>query len=495
ELQGQPGIDLADAYHPVLKLQNEKAGKRVQPLNITLDTNHRILVISGPNAGGKSVALKTIGLLQMMVQSGLLIPARPQSKIGVYKQLLTEMGDEQSIENELSTYSSKLKHMSHFVQVADGDSLFLIDEFGSGTDPSLGGAVAQSILEALTKAESFGVVTTHYLNLKSYANEASSVFNGAMLFDEQTLNPLYTLEVGKPGSSYTFAIATKSGLKKDIVDRAKQLSNQGQLELDELLTNTQQSQSDILLQQLELEHTKLSIQQKEAELARQKKQLKVQREKYTINKKEEELRVKQAVKKQFDELVKKWETVQNKSKASQDIRAQLKNELETTKAFLQKDQRRKAKSKASNGKIEVGATVKLISTGQVGTVESLNKKKAEVIFGQLRMWVNTADLVVDASIQKKIARSNGQNTFKNRASIMNFELDIRGFRYEAAERELQEFFDKALLSDANWLTVLHGKGSGVLRNLVAETAKQYGAKKTSHPHPEEGGNGITIVQF
>jgi len=497
KLAEEPVAKLLTAYHPILKLQNEKSGKKTQPLNLSLDKENRILVISGPNAGGKSVALKTLGLLQLMLQSGILVPVSPKSTMGIFKKLLTEMGDEQSIENELSTYSSKLKHMGHFLKVADAKSLFLIDEFGSGTDPSLGGAVAQSILENMNARKSYGVVTTHYLNLKTYANDAEGVFNGAMLFDETTLNPMYTLEVGKPGSSYTFAIATKSGLGDKIVKRAKALSSNSQLELDDLLTNTQQSQTDILLKQLELENERLAVDRKQKDLAHLKKQLKAQKEQYTLNKKEEELRVKQAVKKQFDELVKKWEKVTNKSKAAQDIREQLKNELNTTKGFLQKKKRIKAKTATGDKKISKGASVKWIATGQIGTVETLKKKKAEVIFGNIRTLVSIADLVVvSETVKKKQARSNG-NTFSKSSSLgsIDFELDIRGQRYDAAEKALQDFFDKALLSNTTWLNVLHGKGSGVLRELVASVAKQYGAKKTSHPHPEEGGDGITIVQF
>ncbi|MEY3178587.1 MAG: hypothetical protein RJB42_828, partial [Bacteroidota bacterium] len=217
------GIKLVKAYHPLLLLYNKKLNKPVIPLDLVLDERNRILLISGPNAGGKTVCLKTTGLLQMMVQSGLLVPAHPESSFGIYKQLMIHIGDTQSIEFELSTYSSHLKNMKHFMEDANGRTLFFIDELGSGSDPNLGGAFAEVFLEQLIKRHAFGIVTTHYLNLKVMASKTPGIINGAMAFDEKSLLPMYKLNVGKPGSSYTFAIAERIGLSKDLIDRAKQL--------------------------------------------------------------------------------------------------------------------------------------------------------------------------------------------------------------------------------------------------------------------------------
>ncbi|MBC8033750.1 MAG: DNA mismatch repair protein MutS, partial [Chitinophagaceae bacterium] len=212
-------IHLVNAYHPLLYLYNKKSGKPIIPISITLDDKNRILVISGPNAGGKTVTLKTVGLLQLMVQSGLLVPVHPSSQLGIFKQLMIHIGDTQSLEFELSTYSSHLKNMKHFMEVANGKTMFFIDELGSGSDPNLGGSFAEVIMEELARKHSFGIVTTHYLNLKVMANKVPGIINGAMAFDEKNLLPMYKLIVGKPGSSYTFSIAERIGLDKNLIAR------------------------------------------------------------------------------------------------------------------------------------------------------------------------------------------------------------------------------------------------------------------------------------
>ena len=210
-------------------------------MNITLDDRNRILVISGPNAGGKTVTLKTVGLLQMMVQSGLLVPVQPSSQFGIFKQLMIHIGDTQSLEFELSTYSSHLLNMKYFMENANGKTLFFIDELGSGSDPNLGGAFAEVILEELARKHAFGIVTTHYLNLKVMANKTPGIINGAMAFDEKNLLPLYKLIIGKPGSSYTFSIAERIGLDKKLVNKARQLVDEDHFHLDKLLNRTEQN--------------------------------------------------------------------------------------------------------------------------------------------------------------------------------------------------------------------------------------------------------------
>ena len=240
QVKDSSGIHLVKASHPLLLLYNKKAGKKVIPLDLTLDEKNRILVISGPNAGGKTVCLKTTGLLQMMVQAGLLVPADPKSEFGIFKQLMIHIGDTQSIEFELSTYSAHLKNMKHFMEEANGKTLFFIDELGSGSDPNLGGAFAEVFLEQLLKRHAYGIVTTHYLNLKVMASKTSGIINGAMAFDEKHLLPEYKLNIGKPGSSYTFSIAERIGLSKDLINRAKELVDENHFTLDKLLNKTEQ---------------------------------------------------------------------------------------------------------------------------------------------------------------------------------------------------------------------------------------------------------------
>jgi len=240
ELLDKAHIELINAYHPLLYLYNKGAGKNTIPVNIKLDAQQRILIISGPNAGGKTVTMKTIGLNQMMMQSGLLVPVSPDSQMGIFKQLFIHIGDTQNLEFELSTYSSHLMHMKHFIEVANGKTLFFIDELGSGSDPNLGGAFAEVILEELSRKHALGVVTTHYLNLKVMANHTQGIINGAMQFDEVHLLPMYKLIIGKPGSSYTFAIAERIGLPKALINRARKLVDEDHFKLDKLLNRTEQ---------------------------------------------------------------------------------------------------------------------------------------------------------------------------------------------------------------------------------------------------------------
>src|SRR6186713_295732 len=245
-------VHLEKAFHPLLFLYNKKANKPTIPVSLTLDENNRILVISGPNAGGKTVTLKTVGLLQMMVQSGLLVPVHPSSEFGIFKQLMIHIGDTQSLEFELSTYSSHLIHMKYFMESANGRTLFFIDELGSGSDPNLGGAFAEVILEELGRKHAIGIVTTHYLNLKVMANKTPGIINGAMAFDEKNLLPMYKLILGKPGSSYTFAIAQRIGLDKKLVDRARKMVDEEHFKLDKLLNRTEQDLRQVEEKQKEL---------------------------------------------------------------------------------------------------------------------------------------------------------------------------------------------------------------------------------------------------
>ncbi len=239
-LTAHPSLQLCKAYHPLLLLHNKRLNKPTVPLNITLDRKQRILMISGPNAGGKTVSMKTVGLLQLMLQAGLLVPVDETSEMGIFKQMMVHIGDTQSIENELSTYSAHLKDMKYFLDFANGKTLFFIDELGSGSDPNLGGAFAEAIVEELAQKKALGIITTHYLNLKVMAGKVPGILNGAMAFDEERLEPLYQLAIGKPGSSYTFAIAQRTQLPEKVIDRARQLTDRGHVKLDTMLHKAEQ---------------------------------------------------------------------------------------------------------------------------------------------------------------------------------------------------------------------------------------------------------------
>ena len=390
-------VNLINAVHPLLKLYNNKAGKPTIPVSLKLDGDSRILVISGPNAGGKTVTLKTVGLLQVMMQSGLLVSVHPDSEMGIFKQLFIHIGDTQSIEFELSTYSSQLKNMKFFIENANGKTLFFIDELGSGSDPNLGGAFAEVIMEELAKKHATGIVTTHYLNLKVMANKVKGIVNGAMQFDEKNLLPLYKLQIGKPGSSYTFSIAERIGLDKSLIARARKLVDDDQYKLDKLLNKTEQD-----LQKLQSEKTILE------NLLRENEGLKVNM-KETINKElhkqeVEKLKLQQKIseektsyykdmEKKLKAMIIEWRKSEDKESAIKNIQALLFNQKD--KMFVGKQQKKlNEKYLEIHGEIKVGDLVKMKKSRQVGVVKEIRAKKAIIQVGIMPMTVALLDLAL-----------------------------------------------------------------------------------------------------
>jgi DNA mismatch repair protein MutS2 len=390
-------IELVNAYHPLLYLYNKKANKPIIPLNITLNDKSRILVISGPNAGGKTVTLKTIGLLQIMLQSGLLVPVSATSEMGIFKQLMIHIGDTQSIEFELSTYSSHLKNMKHFMEVANGKTLFFIDELGSGSDPNLGGAFAEVIMEELAHKHSFGIVTTHYLNLKVMANKVPGIINGAMAFDEQNLLPLYKLIVGKPGSSYTFSIAERIGLSPHLINKARKLVDEDHFTLDKLLNRTEQDLREVESKEKELhklikENERLKKEMThvmDRERHRQEVEILKQQNKVT----EERIEYLRDLERKIKQILLEWRKAEDKSEPIKQMHSLLfKKKDEVVKNKLAKKVEGKYQEVTSD--ITVGAKVKLKKNYQVGSVKEIRGKRAIVQVGQLPMSVDLADLVV-----------------------------------------------------------------------------------------------------
>jgi DNA mismatch repair protein MutS2 len=390
-------VHLAEAYHPLLYLYNKRTGKPTIPVSITLDDSKRILVISGPNAGGKTVTMKTIGLLQMMVQSGLLVPVHPSSQFGIFKQLMIHIGDTQSIEFELSTYSSHLLHMKHFIEEANGRTLFFIDELGSGSDPNLGGAFAEVILQELTKKHAFGIVTTHYLNLKIMAGKTPGVINGAMAFDEKNLQPQYTLLVGKPGSSYTFSIAERIGMDKNLIRRARQLVDEDQFRLDKLLNRTEQD-----LQELQIKEKDLHQLIKENERVKKEMQQVMDKEKHRQQVEllkaqnqvaEDRIVYLKDMERKLKQMVIEWRKEENKNKVIKEMESLLFKKDE--KKVVSKMQKKiDAKFNEVGGEIKTGEKVKLKKNHQVGEVIEMRGKRAIVKIGLLPMQVDIKDLVV-----------------------------------------------------------------------------------------------------
>lgn len=397
-------VKLVKATHPLLLLYNKKSGKKVVPLDLYLNDKQRILVISGPNAGGKTVCLKTTGLLQLMVQSGLLIPAHPESTFGIFKQLMIHIGDTQSIEFELSTYSAHLKNMKYFMEEANGRTMFFIDELGSGSDPSLGGAFAEVFLEQLIKKHAFGIVTTHYLNLKVMASKTPGIVNGAMAFDEKHLLPEYKLNIGKPGSSYTFSIAERIGLSVQLIERAKSLVDEHHFTLDKLLNKTEQE-----LRNLENKEKELQKLIKENEVQRKKLHEELNREKHRQQVEllkeqnkiaEDKLVYLKDMERKLKQVVFDWKRMD----AEEDKKQLIKNLQALLFDQKEKQVKEKAKKKIDSNfillakKPAVGDHVMMKQNNKIAVLSELRGKKAFVTLGSMQLQVNYEDLV---AVKKK----------------------------------------------------------------------------------------------
>jgi DNA mismatch repair protein MutS2 len=388
-------VHLAKAFHPLLYLYNQKTQKPTIPVDLTLDEKNRILVISGPNAGGKTVTLKTVGLLQMMVQSGLLVPVHPSSQFGIFKQLMIHIGDTQSLEFELSTYSSHLLAMKHFMENSNGKTLFFIDELGSGSDPNLGGAFAEVILEELARKHAVGIVTTHYLNLKVMANKTQGIINGAMAFDEKKLQPQYKLIVGKPGSSYTFSIAERIGMDKRLIQKAKDLVDEEHFQLDKLLNRTEQDLHKVQQKEKELQHLLKENERLKKEMQqvmdREKHQQHVELLKQQNKISEERIAYLKDMERKLRQVVIEWKKTEDKGKVVKQIAALLFNKNEH-KVVSKKKKQIDSKYEEVNGDIKVGDKVKMKRNLQVGEVLELRGKKAVVKIGLLPMQIDLGDL-------------------------------------------------------------------------------------------------------
>ena len=395
-------IDLKEAYHPLLYLYNKKINKKTYPISIELNNDSRIILISGPNAGGKTVSMKTIGLNQILLQSGLLVPVHPNSTMGIFKQIFIQIGDDQSIEFELSTYSSHLISMKYFLENANGKTLFFIDELGSGSDPNLGGAFAQVILEELCKKHALGIVTTHYLNLKIMANNTKGIVNAAMTFDEKTLQPLYKLSLGKPGSSYTFSIAERIGLSHQLIYRAKNLVHSDHFKLDKLLKNTEQN-----LQTLEQENKQLTILLKENENLKAEMQVLLKKEKHKQQVEilqqqnkiaEERITYLKDMERKLKQIVFDYKKTEDKKEVIKNLQNLLFKKDETL-VVSKLAKKVNTKFKELDMTITVGSLVKLKKNYQVGEVIEIRGKRAIVQIGTLPMNIELQDLVVVEKIK------------------------------------------------------------------------------------------------
>lgn len=495
-LMDKPHFGFKKAYNPLLLLKNRSINKETIPFDLELHGANRILVLSGPNAGGKSVTMKSVGLLQMMVQFGMLIPANENSKVGIFKKIFTDIGDQQSLEDDLSTYSSRLQNMKYFLEHADKDTLVLIDEFGSGTDPKIGGAIAEAILRQLNFEKSYGVITTHYSNLKYFAFKSKGIVNGSMEFDKAELAPTYQLMVGKPGSSFAFEIAEKSGLSKKVLNYARHKTGKNEKAIDELLTNLQAEKKEVearmekvLSKEDKLDKMMRSYDELHKELEFRRKKLKLQLKEAKLQEISQDNRELENAIKEIKEA-RNLEEAKRIAKQHRDQRKKVQTEVEQLQDEVYYGDDAKV-----DKELKEGSYVRMRSGGSTGQIIALNKNKATVQMGFLNMEVPLGELLPTA--QPIEYRSKSVNTEGVvRSSNFDNKLDIRGYTKSDAEAYVTEFLDKALVNNAAQLKIVHGKGSGVLKKIVLKIIRDYrDVREYWHPEDEMGGDGVTYVEF
>jgi DNA mismatch repair protein MutS2 len=527
-LTPQPFINWRKAVHPLLFLTLEKLhGRKVIPLDISLSNTERILLISGPNAGGKSVCLKSVGLLQYMLQCGLTIPVAEGSETGIFKSIIIDIGDEQSIENDLSTYSSHLINMKHFVRYGNEKTLILIDEFGTGTEPMIGGSIAEAILGELNRKKVFGVITTHYTNLKHFASQTDGVVNGAMAFDNHLMQPLFQLTIGKPGSSFAFEIARKIGLPEEILAEASGKAGVKNVNYDRHL-------KDIARDKRYWETKRQSIRQQEkrleelmAEYETELSGAKTLRKEIITRAKDEAQQLLKDSNKMIESTIRQIKESQAEKEKTKDVRQQL-EEFKSIVVEEKKHEETKAEekiaqlsSKAKRIRLEPepvkekqveeikaglplkpGDAVKMTDTNAAGEIISIKGKKAEVETGSIRFFVNLDRIErISRAELKKSLRSN-QPVRENDPEIVQRnihfkpEIDLRGVRGEEAINQVRDLIDNALIVRHRNLRILHGKGNGILRQLIRQYLDTVDVVKSFRDeHVEFGGSGITVVEM
>ena len=493
EISKKPMIDWQEAYHPVLLLNFRRQGKTVVPLTIRL-TDNRILVISGPNAGGKSVCLKTVAMLQYMLQCGLPVPMSEASQMGFFKQLLIDIGDEQSIEDDLSTYSSHLRNMKHFVRYADAQTLLLIDEFGTGTEPMIGGAIAEAVLSQLNEQGAFGVITTHYGNLKHLAERTEGIINGAMLYDRGQLKPLFQLSIGQAGSSFAVEIARQIGLPETIIQRATDIVGEEHIDYDKQL-------QDIARDKRYWENKRQNIRQREKHL---EEKIAHYEEQLAGIKAKKRAILEEANAEAADLLRKSNATIERTIREIKEAKA----EKKATQAARQKVENLKSKVNASaTSQQREAINVKPINASEAS--HTTRAKRADKVLRDLSdlkiLTKNPAKLIQESNTPKpKMVSSNVADELRKKKLSFQRELDIRGLRADEALEVLIAYVDDALMVNAEQVTILHGTGTGALKQVVrdylAERQKSMRRLKSGDisfhdGDPDRGGAGITVVEL
>lgn len=506
-MDDQQQIDWVEAVHPLLYLSLRKQNRKVVPLDITLEDENRILIISGPNAGGKSVCLKTVGLLQYMVQCGLLIPLRENSRVGLFSDIFIDIGDEQSIENDLSTYSSHLMNMKLFVKNCNEKSLLLIDEFGSGTEPQIGAAIAEALLDRFNRRNSFGIITTHYQNLKHFANEHEGVVNGAMLYDRHEMQPLFRLSIGNPGSSFAVEIARKIGLPEDVIAQASETVGSDYINMDKYLQD--------------ISRDKRYWERKRDEIRRERKRLEELTTKYEsnleeINKQKKEIlaQAKQQAEHLIAESNARIESTIREIRETQADRERTKQVRQSLSEFREQVVKKEQEKENPNPKrkqrispdlqhqhispLTQGDTVCLKGQTSVGEILEISGKKAVVAFGMIK---STADIdklerVSNRQAKKEQKTSNTRDLLHERKLNFKQDIDVRGMRGDEALQAVMYFVDDAVQLGVARVRILHGTGTGALRQIIRDYLRTVpGVEHFQDEHVQFGGAGITVIDL
>ncbi len=504
EITDEPMFEWIEARHPLLEQKLKGQGKHITPLDLKLGKDDRILVISGPNAGGKSVCLKTIGLLQYMLQCGLAIPVKIDSKCGIFHDMLIDIGDEQSLENDLSTYSSHLINMKALLEQGNERTLFLIDEFGTGTEPQLGGAIAEAILLKMNEKRSFGVVTTHYANLKLLADSHPGIVNGAMLFDTRYLQPLYVMMIGKPGSSFAFEIAKKIGFPNEILDSAAEISGREHLDFDKQLQQLEIEKKEVRKKQYELKVADQLLDEVVTKYKNQLADIEKNRNKLLKEANKEAQAIIDGANAKIERTIREIKEAQAEKVRTKELR----EELKEMKQGLQKDAeeiskklKAEEKEEIAAAELKVGDMVCINELEVVGELLAISETDVTIQFGDVRLRT-TADKL--RKISRAQARKAQQNPSYLRKSIMNdinekaekfnLTLDVRGQRGDEAVDNVAKYIDEANLLSVKEVSILHGKGNGILRKLIREyLSKQSCIQSFNDASLETGGAGITRV--
>ena len=503
-------IDWVHAYHPLLYLALTRQNRKVIPLDITLQGKDRILIISGPNAGGKSVCLKTVGLLQYMVQCGLMIPLKENSTVGIFDDIFIDIGDEQSIENDLSTYSSHLLNMKFFVKNCNPKSLLLIDEFGSGTEPEIGAAIAEALLERYNAQQSFGVITTHYQNLKHFANENEGVINGAMLYDRHLMQPLFTLSIGNPGSSFAVEIARKIGLPEEVIAHASEKVGGDYINMDKYLQDIardkrywERKRDEIRRESKRLEQITSDYESKLEDVNKQKKEIlsKAKQEASQLLS-DSNARIENTIRE-----IRESQADKEHTKLVRESLSEFKTNVVGKEQKSPKLKKKRTKSvdqtMADKTPLQVGDDVRLQGQTAPGKVLEVQGKKATVAFGTLKTTVDSNKLErVSKNQLKKEDLSRGfynqssSDILYNKKLDFKQEIDVRGMRADEALQAVMYFIDDAIQVAAGRVRILHGTGTGALRHVIREyLGTVNGVSKYRDENVQFGGAGITVVEM